>query len=304
MTEGAPPSRTRARRAPDILNYNHLFYFHVAAAEGSVARAAERLGVTQPTVSEQIRQLERALGVTLFERVRAGIRLTNAGRAAFEHTSVMFLAGDRLVESLGLAPVIANATLRVGVSIVVSRSLPPDFMFPLLELDGCFPAVQRAELPDLLVGLRGRELDLVFGETRPVGAARETLRAVEIGRPRLVAVGRDAIAPGSSWEGVPLIQYGQKSVFRAEVAAYLERHQLRPRVVASSDDPLLMLESASRGAFVAFIPQGIARPAIASGAVRVHATLDPGPVTVLAIHRDAEHAPLVPRAVKSLVGRV
>lgn len=118
-------------------------------------------------------------------------------------------------------------------------------MFPLLELDGCFPAVQRAELPDLLVGLRGRELDLVFGETRPVGAAREALRAVEIGRPRLVAVGRDAIAPGSSWEGVPLIQYGQKSVFRAEIAAYLERHQLRPRVVASSDDPLLMRESAS-----------------------------------------------------------
>jgi DNA-binding transcriptional LysR family regulator len=255
-------------------------------------------------VSEQIRQLERALGVTLFERVRAGIRLTNAGRAAFEHTSVMFLAGDRLVDALGLAPVSEAATLRVGVSIVVSRSVAPDFMFPLLELDGCFPAVQRGELADLLGALRGRELDLVFGETRPVGVARERLRAVEVCRPQLVAVGRDAIDPERSWEGVPLIQYGQRSVFRAEVVAFLERNQLRPSVIASSDDPLLMLESAIRGACVAFVPQGIARAAISAGSVRVHAMLDPGPITVLAIHRDAEHAPLVQRAVTSVIGRV
>ncbi len=47
------------------INYNHLHYFHVAATEGSVAATATRLGVTQPTVSEQIRALERVLGVTL-----------------------------------------------------------------------------------------------------------------------------------------------------------------------------------------------------------------------------------------------
>lgn len=51
-----------------MLNYNHLYYFHVAALEGSVAAAAVRLGVTQPTVSEQVRALERALEVSLFER--------------------------------------------------------------------------------------------------------------------------------------------------------------------------------------------------------------------------------------------
>jgi len=53
-----------------MLNYNHLHYFHVAALEGSVAGAAVKLGVTQPTVSEQVRSLERALGVSLFERQR------------------------------------------------------------------------------------------------------------------------------------------------------------------------------------------------------------------------------------------
>ena len=41
-----------------VLNFNHLYYFHVTASEGSVKAAADRLGVTQPTVSEQLRMLE------------------------------------------------------------------------------------------------------------------------------------------------------------------------------------------------------------------------------------------------------
>jgi LysR family transcriptional activator of nhaA len=42
-----------------MLNYNHLYYFHVVATEGSFANAAERIGVTQPTVSEQVKALEQ-----------------------------------------------------------------------------------------------------------------------------------------------------------------------------------------------------------------------------------------------------
>src|SRR3569833_920794 len=42
-----------------MLNYNHLYYFHTAAAEGSIAHAAHRLGVSQDTISEQVRTLER-----------------------------------------------------------------------------------------------------------------------------------------------------------------------------------------------------------------------------------------------------
>src|SRR5580704_9066669 len=105
-----------------MLNYNHLHYFHVAACEGSVAAAAEKLGVTQPTVSEQLRALERSLDVVLFERMPTGLRLTEPGRLAFEHTSVMFRAGERMVESLGHeAPELARP-LPLGVSTAVARA--------------------------------------------------------------------------------------------------------------------------------------------------------------------------------------
>jgi LysR family transcriptional activator of nhaA len=55
----------------DWLNYHHLFYFFNVAREGSVAAAAARLRLSQPTVSAQVRTLEDALGEQLFTR-RAG----------------------------------------------------------------------------------------------------------------------------------------------------------------------------------------------------------------------------------------
>lgn len=300
MTDGVRPPRAKARRPPEVLNYNHLYYFHVAATERSVARAAERLGVTQPTVSEQVRQLERALDVTLFERARAGIRLTEAGRQAFAHTSVMFQEGERLIETLGRAPLIEAATLRVGMSFQVSRSVEPDFLFTLIELEGCVPAVHHAEPPDLLHALRNRELDLVLVESVPVVAAREKLQVVEVGRARLIVVARDPIEPKRSWNGASIIQYGQ-SILRGEVASYLDERGLKPTIIASTDDPLLMLEAATRGACVAFVPESVARQAIIAGRVHVLASLEPGPVTLYAVHHATAARDLVRRAVSALI---
>jgi LysR family transcriptional regulator, transcriptional activator of nhaA len=285
-----------------VLNYNHLFYFHVAASEGSVARAAERLHVTQPTVSEQIRQLERTLGVTLFERTRSGMRLTDAGRRAFEHSSVMFRAGERLVDSLAADDEPREATVRVGVSWSASRSIAPDFFFPLLELEGCVVSVQRAELVDLLPGLRNRRLDVVLGEAAPAHASRDRLHVVDVYRPRLIGIAGGSVRPSRTWAEIHLIHHEVGSVHRAEVDGYLNEHGLHPKVVATTDDASLMLACATRGACVAFVPHSLARPAVEAGTVRVVATLEPSPLTVHAVHHNP--APeVVRRAVKVLVDR-
>src|SRR5918999_342615 len=55
------------RRAMDWLNYHHLLYFWTVAREGGVSRAAERLRLSQPTVSAQVRLLEEALGERPFQ---------------------------------------------------------------------------------------------------------------------------------------------------------------------------------------------------------------------------------------------
>jgi LysR family transcriptional activator of nhaA len=284
-----------------MLNYNHVYYFHVAASEGSVARAAERLGVTQPTVSEQIRQLERTLGVTLFERTTSGIRPTDAGRQAYEHTTAMFRAGERLMEALGRGPAALPRTLRVGVSAAVSRTIATDFLLPLFTMDECLPSIRSGEYTDLLRDLRGHELDLVLCEAEPSGPAARGLETCAIVRPRLVAVAAPSREVSPDWADLPLIQYRASSAYRWEVEAYVDDHNLNPRIVAEADDALMMIEAAVRGGGIAFVPRSVARDAIASGRVKVLATLEPGSAAVHALYHGADTPELATQAVKRLL---
>ena len=270
-----------------MLNYNHLFYFHVAASEGSLAKAADRLGVTQPTVSEQIRQLERKLGVTLFARSTAGLRLTEQGRRAYLHTTPMFREGERLVAVLNDVPAESTRTLRIGMTDSVSHAISSDFLLPLLELAECTANIRRGDFADLLRELHGHQLDVLLCDTEPSTDATQGVQTREVHRPQLVAVGAPAVHPGDDWAGVPVLQYSNGSPHRWEIQAFLEAHALRPRIAAELDDPRTMLEAAIRGDVVAFVPRIIAREALAAGRVKALVILEPSAAPIQALYQDS-----------------
>ena len=60
----------------DRFNFNHLFYFYVVAKEGSIKLAAEKLHISQPTISDQIKLLEEHFQCSLFERRNRALFLT------------------------------------------------------------------------------------------------------------------------------------------------------------------------------------------------------------------------------------
>lgn len=283
------------------LNYNHLYYFHVAATEGSLAAAASRLGVTQSTVSEQLRSLERSLQRTLFERGAGGIRLTVAGQTAYEHTTLMFRAADRLVQALGDEVATPPLSLRVGTSGAVARATSTDFLLPLFALDDCLPVITTGETVDLVRALRANELDLVVCETEPPELALQGLCHVVIDHIPLVAIAASGTDPGASWESVGLVQYRSSSQFHWEVEAFLEARSLRPRVVGEADDPTLLVEAAARAGHVAVVPRSAARDAIAIGRVRVLAQLESGRAGVHALYHDGSASALAQRAIERLV---
>jgi DNA-binding transcriptional LysR family regulator len=75
----------------------HLRYFLAVAEELHFGRAAQRLYLSQPSLSAQIRRLEDEIGTPLFERTTRDVRLTEAGRALLEHTRRLLVDVDRAV---------------------------------------------------------------------------------------------------------------------------------------------------------------------------------------------------------------
>lgn len=284
-----------------MLNFNHLYYFHVTAIEGSVKAAAERLGVTQPTVSEQIRMLERSLGMTLFERTPTGLRLTQRGREAFEHTTTMFVAGERLASALGHTGGATPITLRVGISSAVSRTIAADFLMPVLTFDECLPSIRTADFSDLLRDLRAHELDLLIAETVPIEAARPNIEVAAIHRPSLVAIAHPDLEPTSNWENLSLLEYRSASAYHWEVENYLRENNLRPTTCGELDDAFLMLEAVLRGTFVAFVPNSVAKPPLKLGRIKALAAFRPESAGVHAMYHGGDSVDLARVAVDKLI---
>lgn len=95
-------------------NYQHLRAFHAIATDGGVSRAARRLNVSQPTLSQQLKILEERHGVSLFESRKVPLTLTSAGKELFAMTSKLFAIVSDIGEMLGSTSGLDNGMLRLG----------------------------------------------------------------------------------------------------------------------------------------------------------------------------------------------
>src|SRR5580704_65144 len=98
-----------------------LRYFVAVAEDLHFTRAAERLFISQPALSKQIRMLERQLGAPLFDRGREGVRLTPVGEALLPHARQVLAAWDRGWAEAEQAKSKQRATLVVGMSTSPGR---------------------------------------------------------------------------------------------------------------------------------------------------------------------------------------
>ena len=230
--------------------------FLAIAQTRSFTRAAERLGLRQSTVSQQIRKLEDEAGRRLFVRDTHSVTMTADGEAMIAFARSILAANERAERYFAGSEL--RGRLRFGASEDFVTSRLPDL---LREFVRTHPLVEF----ELTVGLSGElseklergELDLVCGKRRPGGDRGQVVR-----RDRLAWVSGDGPRLDSAMP-LPLILYSPPSVTRDIVLAVLERSGRPWRIVCTSGSLSGLRAAALAGLGVTvfsedLIPEGLA----------------------------------------------
>jgi len=151
------------------LNYHHLLYFWMTAREGTIARACTLLHLTQPTISGQLRSLEKAVGAKLFDRVGRNLALTDTGRVVYRYADDIFSLGRELQDTLRGRPPGRPLRLLVGVADTLPKEITYQLLEPALRLPEPVQIVCDRGKPDyLLAQLALNALDVVLADA-PIG---------------------------------------------------------------------------------------------------------------------------------------
>ena len=147
------------------LNYHHLRYFWAVAKEGGLKKAAEKLHVSQPSISEQIKELEEALGEPLFRRAGRINVLTDAGQIVLRYAEEIFGLGAELMRAVKQRPGLQSLRFYVGVADAIPKLVVNDILKPVLTLPQQVHIICReGKLEDLLAQLAAHRLDLVLAD--------------------------------------------------------------------------------------------------------------------------------------------
>src|SRR5262245_5225590 len=147
------------------MNLNHLAIFHAVAQAGSMTLGAERLDISQPAVSKQVQELERALGVHLFDRIGRRVHLSQAGEVLAEYARRLFALAQEAEEAMADVRAVGRGRLVIGASTTIGSYLLPGVLaelwrrHPNVEL---LVEIQNTE--QVHRRLIGRELDVGLTE--------------------------------------------------------------------------------------------------------------------------------------------
>jgi DNA-binding transcriptional LysR family regulator len=243
-----------------------LRYFSAVAADGNLTHAAERLSVSQPALTKQIKQLESQLGVQLFTRSRAGMILTAAGLALASTTPVVLAEWDKTLRETKTAASAAARVLRVGfmssaaneatqLIIAAFARLRPDWRVDL----------RQAAWSDPTAGLGSGDADVAL--LRLPFPGQEHVRVdVLLTEPRWVALpashpltAQAEIAFHQLWDEPFVAAPAESGWWRDYWLATSEREGHPVRIGAVTNQPDAFLTLIANGSGIALTPASAAR---------------------------------------------
>ncbi len=257
------------------MQFPQLESFVTVARTRHFTQAADRLGVTQPTLSKQIRALENSLGTALFVRERSGVTLTSAGEALLPHAERIVIDVETARRAVHEVTGLRRGRVRLGATPSLCDGVLPEVLtrfhatYPDLELE-----IREAGSPLLTRDLvRGRlDLALVIVPLRPDTGELETTPVM---RERLVL----AAPPGSplpdavdvaDLRDLPLVMFREGYDLREVTMRACRRAGFTPRLAVEGGEMSAVLRFVEAGLGHAVVPEMVmaSRPALRSVELR------------------------------------
>lgn len=237
------------------INWNQVFYFSRVAAEGSIKAAAEKLGVTPPTLSEHISQLERELKVQLFLRQHRKLVLTPEGTRLYQHAREMFEAGQRLIDVLSPIPMGAYP-ISVGLVPSTSAPLAYDLVEGLLKKQGPLNMkIFHASHPELDEALLNARFDFGFSD-RPSENKDISHRIVMSSETGFFVSKKWADSSlQETLSRIPLLICTSEPAARTAAEQALTEAEIQPCAIITSDYPSALLDLCQKGIGVGLFSQ-------------------------------------------------
>ncbi len=267
--------------SPHSLNYKHLRYFWMVAKTGSIAKAAEQLYLTPQSISGQLTEFSRLLGVELFRRAGRNLALTDAGKRVLSYADEIFLIGDELVEAIHDQRAKKSLSFRVGIADSVPKSVAYRLLEPALKLDESIRLIcSEGRLVPLLSELAINKLDMIIAD-RPMPANLH-VRGFNhlLGESGLTVLGASAVIKSlrgrfpECLDQAPFLLHSEDAAIRPKLDQWLASNNLHPIIKGEFDDSSLMKSFGQAGAGLFVAPTTIALDVCKQYSVKVVGHID------------------------------
>ena len=253
----------------EFLTYHHLRYVWVVATEGGLRKAAEKLHVSQPTISAQIAALEGVLEEKLFRRGGRALALTEAGQRVFSYAEAIFSLGQELLDATRQQPGARPVRVHIGITDSLPKLMSYEIIKPIFKLEQPIQAVcLEGKAADLLGQLASHRLDIVLADepapsSLPIKVFNHFLGECGVAfcaEPKLAATLKRKFP--KSLNDAPALLPAGSTVLRQSLEKWFQAEEIRPRLVAEFDDAALMKVAAVDGLGFFAVPTLVVKEAV------------------------------------------
>jgi LysR family transcriptional regulator, low CO2-responsive transcriptional regulator len=242
------------------MNLHHLAIFHVVAETGSISACAERMHISQPAISRQLKEFESRLGVVLFERMPRGVRLTEAGELLRDYATRLFEIARSAQAAVRELAEAKQGHLAIGASNTIGTYILPRLI-----------AVFRVRHPDV-------QISMFVGNTEQVSQGVADMRfalgfiegPLHVADLKVERFREDEIVPvvsashplarkkrisASDLSGQPLLMREPGSGTREIIETTLTQKGIRPGRMVEFGNAEAIKQAAIHGGGIAFLPR-------------------------------------------------